>query len=148
VVVKLSKYDYSAEVGGGLDMFLPYFKFGIELKTGIGIPNLLVRRRHALQLPIAKPALQDLGAHLHVRGVVVPRPQLLLIITARPVRTCGWWGAVNACQVPVHASTDLRAMERTVDIALPPRGGMIPCWCGKRRRGGGHPVGAVRGSRS
>ena len=42
IVVKLSKYDYSAEVGGGIDLFLPYFKFGIELKTGIGIPNILV----------------------------------------------------------------------------------------------------------
>ncbi len=42
IVVKLNKYDYSAEVGGGIDMFLPYFKFGIELKTGIGIPNVLV----------------------------------------------------------------------------------------------------------
>ena len=42
IVVKLDKYDYSAEVGGGIDMFLPYFKFGIELKTGIGIPNVLV----------------------------------------------------------------------------------------------------------
>lgn len=42
VVVKLSKYDYGAEVGGGVDMFLPYFKFGIELKTGIGIPNVHV----------------------------------------------------------------------------------------------------------
>jgi hypothetical protein len=29
-------------VGGGVDMFLPYFKFGIELKTAIGIPNVLV----------------------------------------------------------------------------------------------------------
>ena len=42
IVIKLAKYDYSAEVGGGIDMFLPYFKFGIELKTGIGIPNLLI----------------------------------------------------------------------------------------------------------
>lgn len=42
IVVKLDRYDYSAEVGGGIDMFLPYFKFGIELKTGIGIPNVLV----------------------------------------------------------------------------------------------------------
>jgi hypothetical protein len=42
VVVKLARYDYSAEVGAGVDMFLPYFKFGIELKTGIGIPNVLV----------------------------------------------------------------------------------------------------------
>jgi len=42
IVVKLNKYDYSAEVGGGCDMFLPYFKFGIELKAAFGIPNLLV----------------------------------------------------------------------------------------------------------
>lgn len=42
IVVKLKKYDYSAEAGAGIDMFLPYFKFGIELKTGIGIPNLVV----------------------------------------------------------------------------------------------------------
>ena len=42
VVVKLAKYDYAAEIGGGFDMFLPYFKFGIELKGCIGIPNLLI----------------------------------------------------------------------------------------------------------
>lgn len=42
VVIKLKKNDYAVEVGGGFDMFLPYFKFGIELKTGIGIPNLLI----------------------------------------------------------------------------------------------------------
>jgi hypothetical protein len=42
IVIKLAKYDYIAEVGGGMDMFLPYFKFGIELKAGIGIPNMLI----------------------------------------------------------------------------------------------------------
>ena len=42
VVVKLGKYDYSAEVGGGCDMFLPYFKFGMELKFAVGLPNLLI----------------------------------------------------------------------------------------------------------
>lgn len=42
VVMKLEKYDYAAEVGGGFDFFLPYFKFGIELKTGVGIPNILI----------------------------------------------------------------------------------------------------------
>jgi hypothetical protein len=41
-VIKLEKYDYSVDVGGGFDFFLPYFKFGIELKHGIGIPNLLI----------------------------------------------------------------------------------------------------------
>ncbi|MBL7983552.1 MAG: hypothetical protein JNM91_01075 [Flavobacteriales bacterium] len=40
--MKLRKNDYSVEVGGGADMFLPYFKFGMELKMGIGIPNLLI----------------------------------------------------------------------------------------------------------
>jgi len=42
VVIKLQRNDYSAEVGGGFDFFLPYFKFGIELKTALGIPNLLI----------------------------------------------------------------------------------------------------------
>lgn len=42
IVVKLQRNDYSAEAGGGVDMFLPYFKFGIELKAGFGIPNMLV----------------------------------------------------------------------------------------------------------
>ncbi|HOZ41284.1 MAG TPA: outer membrane beta-barrel protein [Flavobacteriales bacterium] len=51
-IVKLSKYDYSAEVGGGFDFFLQYFKFGIELKTGIGIPNLLVRDGTRFDLPL------------------------------------------------------------------------------------------------
>jgi hypothetical protein len=42
IVIKLNKYDYSAEVGGGCDMFLPYFKFGMELKFAVGFPNLLI----------------------------------------------------------------------------------------------------------
>lgn len=51
-IVKLAKYDYSAEVGGGFDFFLQYFKFGIELKTGVGIPNLLVRDGTRFDLPL------------------------------------------------------------------------------------------------
>jgi hypothetical protein len=42
VVIKLAKYDYAVEAGGGMDMFLPYFKFGVELKASWGIPNLLI----------------------------------------------------------------------------------------------------------
>ncbi|MEO8733439.1 MAG: porin family protein [Flavobacteriales bacterium] len=52
IVVKLAKYDYGAEVGGGCDMFLPYFKFGIELKAGIGIPNLLIDDNTRFSNPI------------------------------------------------------------------------------------------------
>ena len=42
IVIKLAKYDYSVDVGGGFDFFMPYFKFGIELRTGIGLPNILI----------------------------------------------------------------------------------------------------------
>lgn len=52
VVVKLNRYDYAAEVGGGMDMFLPYFKFGIELKAAFGIPNLLIDDGTRFSAPI------------------------------------------------------------------------------------------------
>ena len=52
VVVKLNKYDYSAEVGGGCDMFLPYFKFGMELKFAVGFPNLLIDDNTRFSTPI------------------------------------------------------------------------------------------------
>jgi len=52
VVVKLDKYDYAAEVGGGMDMFLTYFKFGVELKAAFGIPNLLVDDGTRFSTPI------------------------------------------------------------------------------------------------
>jgi hypothetical protein len=42
LIIKLRQHDYSAEVGGGFDFFLPYFKFGIELKLSVGIPNLII----------------------------------------------------------------------------------------------------------
>ena len=52
VVVKLDRADYSVEVGGGFDMFLPYFKFGIELKHSIGIPNLLIDDGTRFSVPL------------------------------------------------------------------------------------------------
>jgi hypothetical protein len=42
-VVKLEKNDFGVEAGAGVDFFLPYFKFGIELKASLGIKNMLVR---------------------------------------------------------------------------------------------------------
>jgi hypothetical protein len=41
-VVKLAKNDFAVQAGAGVDFFLPYFKFGIELKTSLGIRNMLV----------------------------------------------------------------------------------------------------------
>ena len=40
-VIKLAKTDFGTEVGGGIDLFLNYFKLGIELKLAVGIKNLL-----------------------------------------------------------------------------------------------------------
>lgn len=42
-VIKLNNQDFGYEAGAGLDFFLPYFKFGIELKMAMGMRNLLVR---------------------------------------------------------------------------------------------------------
>lgn len=39
-VIKINKTDYGLEIGGGIDLFLDYFKFGIELKLGYGMKNL------------------------------------------------------------------------------------------------------------
>lgn len=52
IVVKLEKYDYSVDVGAGVDMFLPYFKFGIELKHSIGIPNIAIDDGTRFSTPI------------------------------------------------------------------------------------------------
>lgn len=52
IMVKMKKHDYSVEVGAGFDFYLPYFKFGIELKLGIGIPNLAVPEDNIFSTPI------------------------------------------------------------------------------------------------
>lgn len=40
-IIKLNKHDFGSEIGGGLDLFLEYFKLGIELKLGSGMRNML-----------------------------------------------------------------------------------------------------------
>lgn len=40
--VRLIRNDYAVEVGGGIEFYLPYFKFGIEFKLSRGVRNLLV----------------------------------------------------------------------------------------------------------
>jgi hypothetical protein len=52
VVIKLDKVNYAAVVGGGCDMFLPYFKFGLELKASFGFPNLLVDDNTRFSTPL------------------------------------------------------------------------------------------------
>lgn len=40
-LVKLKKYDYGYEIGFGMDLYLPLFKFAPEIKMYQGIPNIL-----------------------------------------------------------------------------------------------------------
>jgi hypothetical protein len=54
IVVKLKNNDYCIEAGGGFDFFLPFFKFAVEFKTSIGLPNLLIEEDTRYALPIDK----------------------------------------------------------------------------------------------
>lgn len=53
-IVKIKNIDQAWQVGGGLDFFLPYFKFGVELKLSHGIPNLLIQDGTMYSSPIDK----------------------------------------------------------------------------------------------
>jgi len=52
IIVKTITNDFAVEFGGGLDFFLQYFKFGIELKMAIGMPNILVPEDTQFSNPI------------------------------------------------------------------------------------------------
>lgn len=41
LTIATKRYDWGYSVGGGFDFFLPYFKFGIELKFNVGQKNVL-----------------------------------------------------------------------------------------------------------
>jgi hypothetical protein len=52
IIVKTVQNDFAVEFGGGLDFFLQYFKFGIELKMALGLPNVLVPEDTQFSNPI------------------------------------------------------------------------------------------------
>jgi len=41
-ILRIQAPNISIDMGGGIDIFLPYFKFAIELKTEIGLINVLI----------------------------------------------------------------------------------------------------------
>lgn len=51
-ILKLSKTDYSIDAGGGIDFFLPYFKFGMEVKVATGLKNVLIQEDTRFSSPI------------------------------------------------------------------------------------------------
>lgn len=54
IVVKLEKNDITFDAGGGIDIFLPYFKFGLEMKTCFGLSNVMIQENNKFTDPIAK----------------------------------------------------------------------------------------------
>ncbi|PCJ81500.1 MAG: hypothetical protein COA49_05245 [Bacteroidetes bacterium] len=41
-ILRIQSSNISMDLGGGIDIFLPFFKFAIELKTEIGLINVLI----------------------------------------------------------------------------------------------------------
>lgn len=52
ILVKTDNSDFALEFGGGVDFFLQYFKFGIELKMAVGVKNLLIPEATQFSNPI------------------------------------------------------------------------------------------------
>lgn len=51
-IVKIKRLDHMYQIGGGFDFFLPYFKFGIELKLSKGFKNLLIQDETKYSAPL------------------------------------------------------------------------------------------------
>lgn len=43
IIIKLRKDDLAYQLGAGVDFFLPYFKFAVELKLSAGLKNLIIK---------------------------------------------------------------------------------------------------------
>lgn len=52
--LKLKKHDFQAQVGGGIEIFAPFFKFGMEIKYSHGVINSYVPDNTFISEPIDK----------------------------------------------------------------------------------------------
>jgi hypothetical protein len=52
--LKLKRHDFQAQIGAGVDFYLPYFKFGLEVKMSHGIVNSMVQDQTILSRPFDK----------------------------------------------------------------------------------------------
>ncbi len=50
--LKMRPNDYAAQIGGGVDFFLKYFKFGIELKLSVGLRDMMIHEENRFSVPI------------------------------------------------------------------------------------------------
>ncbi|MFM7813660.1 MAG: hypothetical protein ACKO66_04000, partial [Flavobacteriales bacterium] len=68
IVVKLQKTDITVDAGGGVDFFLPYFKFGVEMKTCFGMRNILIQENNPFTEPISKMRTRSFVLSLTFEG--------------------------------------------------------------------------------
>jgi hypothetical protein len=50
--IKIKKFDFQGQIGGGVEFFTPYFKFGIELKYSQGFTNSFIQDNTESSRPI------------------------------------------------------------------------------------------------
>jgi hypothetical protein len=50
--IKIKRYDWQGQIGGGLEFFAPYFKFGVELKFTHGFSNAFIKDNTYIAAPI------------------------------------------------------------------------------------------------
>ena len=50
--LKIKKFDIQGQLGGGLEYFAPYFKFGVELKYSHGFSNSFIQDNTTVSKPI------------------------------------------------------------------------------------------------
>ncbi len=67
-VLKVSRHNYMGEFGAGLDFFLPYFKFAIEIKLSVGVNNVFIDDGTYWATPIQQLNARMLTFSLHFEG--------------------------------------------------------------------------------
>ena len=50
--IKIKKHDFQGQIGGGIEFFAPYFKFGLELKYSRGFKNSFIQDWTPVSNPI------------------------------------------------------------------------------------------------
>lgn len=50
--IKIKKYDFQGQIGGGVEFFAPYFKFGLELKYSQGFKSSFIQDWTPVSNPI------------------------------------------------------------------------------------------------
>lgn len=52
--IKIKRHDFQAQLGGGVEFFAPYFKFGMEIKYSHGLINSFIQDGTPVSSPIEK----------------------------------------------------------------------------------------------